>query len=82
MKNYKIKVNVEIVECDEAEDREPKPTADGGLEMIIEEGTAESIDECEKALLKTNYEALRDALSKHLTAVSKKKPLPPESKAN
>jgi hypothetical protein len=74
MKNYKIKVHVEIVECEEAEGREPKKASDGGFEMIIEEATAASIDECEKALLETNYEALRDAIGKHLTAVSKKKP--------
>jgi hypothetical protein len=73
MKNYEIKVNVEIAECDEAEDRDPKRASQGGFEMIIEEATATSIDECEKALLETNYEALRDALAKHLTAVSNRK---------
>lgn len=32
-----------------------------------------NIDKCEQALLQTNYPALRDALSAHLTQVSKKK---------
>lgn len=74
MGNYKIKVNVEIVECPESELSDPVKKKDGCFEMNISEEAAISIDKCEKALLSTNYETIRDAISKHLTEVSKKKP--------
>ena len=72
MGNYKIKVNVEIVECNESESIEPMKKKDGNFEMTISEGTAISIDNVEKALLRTNYDAIRDAISRHLTDISKK----------
>lgn len=71
---YKIKVNVEIVECPKSEPGDPIKKKDGCFEMNIIEEQAISIDKCEKALLATNYEAIRDAISRHLTEVSKKKP--------
>ncbi|MBU2431841.1 MAG: hypothetical protein KKH99_14195 [Proteobacteria bacterium] len=74
MGNYKIKVNVEIVECPESELSDPVKKKDGCFEMNISEETAISIDKCEKALLETNYESIRDAISTHLTEVSKKSP--------
>lgn len=74
MGNYKIKVNVEIVECPESELTDPVKKGDGCFEMNISEGTAISIDKCEQALLKTNYKSIRDAISAHLTEVSKKSP--------
>lgn len=75
MGNYKIEVNVKIVECPESELNDPVKKKDGCFEMNITEGEAISIDKCEKALLETNYEAIRDAISIHLTEVSKKKAL-------
>ncbi|MDI6781206.1 MAG: hypothetical protein QME49_03750 [bacterium] len=65
MKNYKIKVNVEFVECNEEVDAAPREKQAGGFEFNISEATAISIDKCEQALLIVNYEAVRDALSKH-----------------
>ena len=82
MKNYKIKVNVEFVECNEEEDAAPREKQAGGFEFNISESTAISIDKCEQALLSVNYEAVRDALSKHLTEVSKKKSLSKVQKKN
>jgi hypothetical protein len=73
MKNYKIKVNVEIVECEEPLQNEPVKLNDGSFELNISDKTASSIDNCEKALLLTNYPAIRSAISKHLTEISKKK---------
>lgn len=73
MGGYKIKVNVEIEECPMSEFGYPIKKKDGCFEMNISEEQAISIDKCEKALLLTNYETIRDALSKHLTDVSKKK---------
>lgn len=72
MGNYKIVVNVKIVECNEAEVGNLSKKKNGNFEMTINEEDAISIDKCEKALLATNYEAIRDAISEHLTAVSKK----------
>lgn len=73
MGSYKIKVNVEIVECTDAELSDLIKKKDGCFEMNIREEEAVSIDKCEKALLRTNYEAIRDAISRHLTEVSKKR---------
>ena len=74
MGNYKIRVKVEFVECDEAEQHLPMKSKDGGFEMFIDETDAISIDMCEKAALQTSHEAIRDALSEHLSEASKKKP--------
>ena len=67
MGKYKIRVKVEFVECDEAEQNSPLKHDDGSLEMIINETDAISIDMCEKAALRTSHEAIRDALSEHLS---------------
>jgi len=75
MGNYKIEVQVKIVECAESELSGPTKRSQGCFEMKISEAEAISIDACEQAVLKTNYEAMRDALSRHLTQVSKKKPV-------
>lgn len=74
MGNYKIVVKVDIEECLEPAGSELERKGDGMFEMKISEGDAISIDRCEKALLQTNYEAVRDAISRHLSEVSKKKP--------
>ncbi len=69
---YKIKVNIEIVECEGAVDEAPKQLEEGAFEFNIAADTAESIDGCEQALLKTNYPAIRSALAHHLESISKK----------
>jgi hypothetical protein len=74
-KSHRIKVKVEIVECEGVGPDEAKPErlGDGEFELLIDESIAGSIDDCEQALLLTNYPALRDALSKHLAEWSKKR---------
>jgi hypothetical protein len=72
-KNYKIKVKVEIVESDEEPIRSHIEREDGQFEIVLNEAQAISIDDCEQALLQTNYPAIRAALAKHLSEVSKKK---------
>ena len=42
--------------------------------MAISEQDAVSIDMCEKSVLQTAYPTIREAVSKHLSKVSKKKP--------
>ena len=69
---YKIKVNIEIVECEGTVDEAPKQMDEGTFEFNIAGDTAESIDGCEQALLKTNYPAIRSALVHHLESISKK----------
>ena len=75
MGKYKIKVKVEIVECDDQSEHAPQEQDDGSFEMIIDEKDGVSIDKSEKAVLSTAYPTIRDALSKHLENVSKKKSL-------
>jgi hypothetical protein len=74
---YRVRtqVVVEEVDCDEAEmNAEVRREADGGFEMMLSEDDAASIDKSEQAILGTCWPAMRNALSEHLHAVSKKRP--------
>ncbi len=73
MSKYKIKVSVEFVECDETENREVNKNNDGSFSMIISEQDAISIDMCERSVLQTAYPTIREAVSDHLSQISKKK---------
>jgi hypothetical protein len=75
MKTHRIRIKVEIVECEEKSNNntQPQQVGDGEFELLIDDEVAGSIDDCEQALLATNYPALRDALSKHLAEWSKKR---------
>ena len=75
MGNYKIKVHVEVVECDDPNEKAAKEQNDGSFTMTINEKDAISIDNSERALLSTAYPAIRKALAEHLENVSKKKAL-------
>jgi hypothetical protein len=75
LSNYKIKVHVEIVECNDQDTKATVEQDDGDFTMIINEKDAVSIDNSEKALLSTAYPAMRKALVEHLEKVSKKKSL-------
>ena len=77
MGKYKIKVKVELIECNDDKEKEHDPTKqeDGSFTMTISESDAISIDKCENALLKTAHPTIREAISRHLSEVSKKKPL-------
>ena len=72
MGNYRIKVNVELVECSEAE-HDPSKQEGGSFTMTISEQDAVSIDNCEKAVLRTANPTIREAISKHLSEISKKR---------
>ncbi len=61
------------MECDDQETENPVKQNNGTLNMIISENDAISIDNCENALLRTAHPAIRDAISKHLSDISKKK---------
>ena len=73
MRNHKIRIKIEIVECKDEEQTSPVKVDDGEFELVISGQQAVSIDDCEEALLRANYPAIRDALSKHLSEISKKK---------
>jgi hypothetical protein len=52
--NYKIKVNIEIVECHDETQLEPHQQQSGHFEFVISDEQGCSIDQCEQALLKAN----------------------------
>jgi len=72
MNAYKIRINVEIVPTTDTPHASPAHCDDGGVEVIIPESEARSIDLCERRLLETSHPVMRDALSRHLSALSKK----------
>lgn len=72
-KNYKIRVKVEIVESDQELTEGHLESEAGQFELVINEAQAVSIDDCEQALLRTNYPAIRAAIARHLSEISKKK---------
>ena len=76
MSRYKISVTIQVEECEESLDKNPVELAEGSYRFVISDETASSIDECEQALLQTNYAAVRQAIGAHLTALSKKKRKP------
>jgi hypothetical protein len=80
MNAYKIRINVEIVPTTELPNATPVHRDDGCVEVVIPESEASSIDLCERRLLDTSHPVLRDALARHLSALSKKKPLPREQR--
>jgi hypothetical protein len=45
--------------------------------MLLSNADATSIDRSEQAILRTSWPAMRDALSRHLSMISKKKPKTP-----
>jgi hypothetical protein len=73
MTGYKVKVSVELVECNESISDTPTGQQNGSFSMVISEKDAVSIDKCEKTVLQTAYPTIRSALSRHLTEVSQKK---------
>ncbi len=73
MGKYKVKVNIELVECNNAEEHNPLKEKEGSFTMTTSEQNAISIDNCERAVLRTAYPTIRDAVSRHLSEISKKK---------
>lgn len=73
MSKYKINVTVNLIECDEEIDDNPIELEDGSYQFTIDKDAGESIDGSEIAVLNTAYPAIREALARHLEAISKKK---------
>ena len=74
MSQYEISVEIKIQECEGSVDPNPVEQADGSFRLVMADNTASSIDDCEQALLRTNFAAVRQAVAAHLSALSKKKP--------
>jgi hypothetical protein len=68
----KIKVEFEDYEVTSKSVTEPIQIEDGSFVVEMPEALETDIDECEQALLRANFPALRNAISKHLERASKK----------
>jgi hypothetical protein len=74
---YRVRTHVVIEEVEGDSiggTSELRPYGAGSFEMMLSDADATSIDRSEQAILQTSWPAMRDALSRHLSAVSKKKP--------
>jgi len=57
-----IEVRIRLVDCDGSEDKIPVQIDDGSFKMVISEDDAVSIDNCEAAVLRTTFPAVRDII--------------------
>lgn len=76
-RTYRVRTQVVVEELDGDEagaTSEVRELADGSFEMMLSDADAISIDKSEQAILQTAWPAMREALSRHLSTVSKKKP--------
>jgi hypothetical protein len=71
MPNYEIKIQVDIRATEQDVTPEATPSDDGGFRVVINRESGQSIDQCEQALLAVNYPTIREALSRHLSEVSR-----------
>ena len=73
MPNYEIKIQVAICPTEQDVTSEVTPCADGSFRVIMSHESGQCLDPCEQALLALNYPVLREALSRHLSEVSRQK---------
>ena len=73
MPNYEIKIQVDIPPTEQDVTSDVTPCGDGSFRVVMSHESGQSIDQCEQALLALNYPVLREALSRHLSAVSRQK---------
>lgn len=75
MSTYKVRVQIEMIPCEDAPTKTPMKESDGSLSFVLSEADAVNIDACEQALLQTTYPTLRETLATHLSEMAKKKPV-------
>jgi hypothetical protein len=75
MTRYKMRIQIEMIPCEDVPTSEPVKAHDGSVSIVLSETDAMNIDACEQALLQTTYPTLRETLATHLSEVSKKKPV-------
>lgn len=73
MPNYEIKIQVDISPTEQDVTPEVRLSEDGSFRIVMSRDSGQSIDQCEQALLAVHYPAIRDALARHLSEVSKEK---------
>ena len=73
MSNYEIKIQVDIRPTEQDVSADVTPSAGGSFRVIMSPESSESIDQCEHALLALNYPVIREALSRHLSEMSRQK---------
>ncbi|MGK5093962.1 hypothetical protein WDW89_18360 [Deltaproteobacteria bacterium TL4] len=71
MSNYEIKIQIAIQKTDSEKTNGVASLEEKGFRIVISQESAQSIDESEKTLLSANYPALRQALSEHLSEMSR-----------
>lgn len=81
MSQYKMRVHVEMIPCDDAPTSTSVKAEDGSVSVVLSEADAMRIDACEHALLQTTYPVFRETLATHLSDLAKKKPKPAHPKA-
>lgn len=73
-KNLRLRIKVEFVET-EAEasaDRQPEEQADGSFSLVLPEADELNLSALDRAALDVSFPALREALSRHVSAAGKK----------
>jgi hypothetical protein len=82
-RTYRVRTQIVVEEVEgeageaASETSEVRSLGDGSFEMLLSDADATSIDRSEQAILRTSWPAMRDALSRHLSAISQKKPKKP-----
>lgn len=79
-RTYRVRTQIVVEEVDGAafdDNSEVRECGNGTFEMLLSDADATSIDKSEQAILRTSWPAMRDALSRHLSAISQKKPKAP-----
>ncbi len=71
MPNYAITIQIDMSKTESEVTTGATQSADGHFRIVISGASAQSIDQCEQALLAVNYPAIREALSRHLSEVSR-----------
>ncbi len=72
---YQIEHKIRFVKCDCSGSDSPEILNNGSFGMTISENDAADISRCEQALLNTGFQAMRETMSEHLSAISVEKAL-------
>jgi hypothetical protein len=77
MRNIKVRITVDFIETQDpvTTGNNPERMDDGSFSITLDNKAEFDISRLENAMLRTNYPALRTALSEHLGDCSKKKPM-------
>ncbi len=71
MANYEMVIKIEIQKTEDRASDGINKCHDGSFRTVVSQKSAQNIDMCEKALLQTSFPAVREALSQHLSDISK-----------